>query len=140
MAPPTPCLCETLRRATRAVTRAYDEALRPVGMRITQFSIVAHLAGAGESRLRDVSAALEMDETTVTRSMRILERKGWVAVRPGEDRRERLAAITPSGRRTFERAATRWRAAQDALREELGEPLWSSMLRTLPSVGRSLRE
>src|ERR1700712_4233638 len=88
------CLCDALRKATRAVTRMYDDALRPVGLRITQFSVLAHLAQHGEVRVRDLGAGLLLEETTLTRSLRPLEQQGWVQSRAGDDRREKYVSIT----------------------------------------------
>jgi DNA-binding MarR family transcriptional regulator len=86
----TPCLCNALRQASRAVSRLYDEELRGVGLRTTQFSLLRRLRSAGKVRQRDLGGLTSLDETTLTRNLRPLIDAGWVAVRPGEDRREKL--------------------------------------------------
>lgn len=68
---PSPCVCTTLRMVTRAVTQLYDDALRPGGLRITQFSILASIARAGAANLRQLEDELAIDQTTLTRSLSV---------------------------------------------------------------------
>src|SRR5438874_8726599 len=93
----SPCLCNALRQASRAVSRLYDEELRGVGLRTTQYSLLRTLARAGQVRQGDLSGLTSLDETTLTRNLRPLVAAGWVAVRSGEDRREKLVTITAAG-------------------------------------------
>ncbi len=116
------------------VTRAYDDALRPVNLRVTQFSVLGTLAAAGEARVRDLSERLLLEETTLIRSLRPLEQQGWVQIRAGEDRRERYVSITKAGRQLLERASPLWQGAQERLRERLSDPTWHALFRMLPKV------
>src|SRR5437660_11071352 len=93
----TPCLCNALRQASRAVSRLYDEELRGAGLRTTQYSLLRVLARAGEVRQGDLGGLAHLDETTLTRNLRPLMGAGWVAVRSGKDRREKLVTITRAG-------------------------------------------
>ena len=93
----SPCLCNALRQASRAVSRLYDEELRGVGLRTTQYSLLRVLARAGEVRQGDLGELTSLDETTLSHNLPLLVRAGWVAVRRGEDRREKLLAITEAG-------------------------------------------
>src|SRR3954469_22200314 len=95
--PATPCLCNELRRASRAVSRLYDDELRGVGLRTTQFSLLQFIRRSGEVRQRDLAGLTLHDETTLTRNLRPLVEAKWVAVRPGDDRREKWLTITPAG-------------------------------------------
>ena len=70
----SPCVCSTLRMVSRAVTQLYDDILRPSGLRVTQFSILATMARSGEANLRQLEAGLAIDQTTLTRSLNLLER------------------------------------------------------------------
>src|SRR5437762_12096856 len=74
----SPCVCTTLRMVTRAVTQLYDDVLRPSGLRVTQFSILAAIAGIGEANLKRLEEALAIDQTTLTRSLNLLERDGVI--------------------------------------------------------------
>src|SRR5438876_11565211 len=98
------CNCSTLRSATRVLTQAYDEVLRPSGLRTTQFSILARLAGVGPVPLSELAELLAMDRTTLARNLRPLEREDFLRLEVGSDRRERLIHLTPAGRRALARA------------------------------------
>src|SRR2546427_1550179 len=81
----SPCVCNTLRMATRAVTQLYDDVLRPSGLRVTQFSILAAIARMGEANLRQLENTLAIDQTTLTRSLKLLERDGVTERAPHPD-------------------------------------------------------
>src|SRR3989442_5970631 len=70
----SPCVCSTLRMVSRAVTQLYDDVLRPSGLRVTQFSILAAIARVGAANLKQLEDALAVDQTTLTRSLSLLER------------------------------------------------------------------
>src|SRR5262249_53341177 len=70
----SPCVCTTLRMVSRAVTQLYDDVLRPSGLRVTQFSILATIAHLGEANLKQLERRLAIDQTTLTRSLGLLER------------------------------------------------------------------
>lgn len=132
----TPCLCSALRKATRAVTRIYDDALRPAELRITQFALLRNLARRGEQRMRDLSAVLVVEETGLNRSVRALQDRGWIAIRTGDDRRERLLSITAAGRAMIAEAEPLWQAAQRRMADELGSR-WEPLMRALGDVTAS---
>ena len=132
----TPCLCSALRQATRAVSRLYDEELRDVGLRTTQYSLLKRLNSAGEVRQRDLGGLTSLDETTLTRNLRPLIDAGWVAIEPGEDRREKLVRLTDAGAAKLRQARPAWERAQERLRSRLPEGAWSSLLAALPDLAR----
>ena len=132
----TPCLCNALRQATRAVSRLYDEELRGVGLRTTQYSLLQRLRRAGEVRQRDLGGLTSLDETTLTRNLRPLIDAGWVAIRPGEDRREKLVSLTDAGTAKLREARPAWERAQERLRSRLPERTWSGLLDLLPELTR----
>lgn len=107
------CACTAVRRTARSMTRAYDDAIRPSGLRVTQFALlVAAELGGGTLKLGQIADILGLERTTVTRDLRPLEKRGLVTVEPGEDRRARIVRVTEAGRRTMTDAMPRWRAAQ----------------------------
>jgi DNA-binding MarR family transcriptional regulator len=67
----TPCLCNALRQASRAVSRLYGDELRGFGLRTTQYSLLRCLSHFGEVRQRDLGGLTSLDETTVTRNLRV---------------------------------------------------------------------
>jgi DNA-binding MarR family transcriptional regulator len=132
----TPCLCNALRQATRAVSRLYDEELRAAGLRTTQYSLLQRLRRAGEVRQRDLGGLTSLDETTLTRNLRPLIDAGWVTIRPGADRREKLVRLTDAGAAKLREARPAWERAQERLRSRLPEEAWSSLMDVLPELTR----
>jgi DNA-binding MarR family transcriptional regulator len=132
----TACLCNALRHATRAVSRLYDEELRRVGLRTTQYSLLRRLHGASEIRQRDLGGLTSLDETTLTRSLRPLIHSGWIVVRRGKDRREKLIRLTDAGEAKLQEARPAWLSAQQRLRSRLPQEAWSSLMDVLPELPR----
>jgi len=117
---PTPCTCAMLRRTARRVTRIYDRALRPTGLRLNQFSVLANVARDGGLSITDLAGRLEMERTTLTRNLRPLVRAGWVIIANSRDRRQRSVGLTHSGRTLYEQAMPLWQEAERGLRDDLG--------------------
>ena len=132
--PILPCMCASFRRASRALTQLYDEALRPVGLRATQFTILQALSLAGEVSQGGLAQILAMDSTTLTRTLRIMGREGWIAERRGEDRRERLLRLAKAGRHQFSRALPSWEKAQAQLGRQLGDGRWHALMKLTNEV------
>ncbi len=129
-----PCACQNLRRLTRVVTRIYDQELRKAGLEVTQFGLLTALAATGEANQKRLSAGFAMDSTTLTRTLGLLRRRGWVQVEHGKDRRERLFRLTRAGRRQMEEAQPYWQLAENRLRQELGDKGWKSMKETVARI------
>lgn len=129
--PALPCACANLRRASRAVTQLYDEELRPLGIRVTQFTLLQVLAVAGETSQGRIAQILALDSTTLTRTLAPLQQSGWIESRPGNDRRERLYSITPEGRTFLEKAIPLWERAQERLRASFGGDEWDGLRQLL---------
>jgi DNA-binding MarR family transcriptional regulator len=126
-----PCACQNMRRVTRIVTRIYDQELRKAGLEITQFGLLTALATTGEANQKRLSAGFAMDSTTLTRTLGLLRKQGWVRVRRGRDRRERLFSLTPAGKRQMAEAQLHWEVAEHRLRKKLGNAGWKSMKETI---------
>ncbi len=138
MADPGNCLCFNLRRAARAASRAYDEALAPVELTSAQFSALVVLAKAGPLGTSSFSKAMETERTTATRNLALMEREGLIKRKPGADKRVRLIDITARGRRRFEAALPLWRAAQTSLATRLGDANAKSVLKRTQGVVSAL--
>src|ERR1700735_4085674 len=115
-----PCACQNLRRVTRIVTRIYEQELRKAGIEITQFGLLTALAVTGEANQKRLSAGFAMDSTTLTRTLGLLGKQGWVRARRGKDRRERLFRLTGAGKRQMAMAQPHWERAERRLRNALG--------------------
>ena len=110
------CACTTLRRITRRVTAAYDTALAPSGLRVTQFALLRILERRGELSVVQLARAAALDRSTMGRNLDPLERRGLVEIRVGSaDQRERLVTLTETGREAIRAAIPYWRTAQAAV-------------------------
>jgi DNA-binding MarR family transcriptional regulator len=126
--PSLACMCASFRRASRALTQIYDEALRPLGLRTTQFTVLQALSLAGEVSQGGLGHILAMDSTTLTRTLEIMVRHRWIEKRDGKDRRERLLRLGKPGIEQLKRALPAWQNAQLQLRRRLGDARWRELL------------
>src|SRR6516225_8976872 len=122
-----PCACQNLRRATRIVTRIYDQELKRADLEITQFGLLTALSATGEVNQKGLSEGFVMDSTTLTRTLERMQKRGWITVTHGTDKRERLFSLTATGRRQIAQAKPHWERAESRLRNELGERGWNDM-------------
>jgi len=132
--PTLPCMCASLRRAARALTQLYEQALRPLGLRATQFTVLQALQLAGEVSQGELGQMLVMDSTSLTRTLEIMRRRGWIVKRPGKDQRERRLSLSPAGRERLRSATPAWEKAQARLRQQLGTEPWTEFLRLTNQV------
>src|SRR5256712_8166280 len=121
----SPCVCNTLRMVTRVVTQLYDDCLRPSGLGVTQFSILAAIARLGEASLKQLEDELAIDQTTLTRSLGLLERDGVIERASHPDGRVKAMRLTAKGRRAFEAAWPMWAQAQGKVLRALGTKAWA---------------
>jgi DNA-binding MarR family transcriptional regulator len=140
LTPPLPCMCASLRRASRALTQLYEEALRPTGLRGTQFTVLQTLSLAGEVTQKELGQILAMDSTTLTRTLTIMGRHGWIAKRHGEDRREWRMRLSKAGETQFKKAFPHWEKAQKQIRRQLGEDLSDNLMKLTQKVTNALIE
>lgn len=133
------CACLNLRKATRAVTQMYDKILKPSGLRVTQFSVLAAVAAAGPASMTALSRTLVMDRTTLTRNLKPLLDRSLVKAGKNDDRRQRPIAITRKGGETLARALPLWRRANEQIVDGVGAARWQGMSRLLEETIRLSR-
>jgi DNA-binding MarR family transcriptional regulator len=134
---PLPCACSSLRRAARVVTQFYDSILRPSGLRATQFTLLQALNIAPGISQKHLAALLEIDSTTLTRTLALLRRRKWLRSEPGTDRREIRLFLTAAGLREYERVHPYWQSAQNHLRQAWGESAWTQALNSALRIAGS---
>jgi DNA-binding MarR family transcriptional regulator len=127
-------MCANIRRASRALSQIYEDALRPLGLRATQFTVLQSLSLAGEVTQGVLGQILAMDSTTLTRTLGIMGRRGWIAKRRGEDRREWRIRLTKAGEAQLNRALPHWRKVQTWLRSRMGGELWENLMKLANEV------
>lgn len=116
------CLALHLARAARAATRAYDAALKPLGLTSGQYTLLVSLARPEPPPLQTLAEELAMDRTTLIANLKPLERRGLVGSVVPDGGRVRHLALTPEGWALLARAVPVWRGVQDRLRPRLAAP------------------
>jgi DNA-binding MarR family transcriptional regulator len=134
------CACFKVRKAARAVTKLYEEVLRPIGLRATQFSLLMAARVIGPVTVVKLAQITVMDRTTLTRNLQILEKRRLIEIKPGEDRREREVTLTASGMEVLAKAVPLWEEAQDRVRQGLGEEKLRNLMDDLSEMISLLRE
>ena len=130
----TPCVCATLRKATRALTLLYDEHLRPGGLRVTQYSLLKNVLAREPVSVNELSETTVIDRTTLTRNLRVLQQAGLIRIQEGEDRRSRELTVTPRGREAVAKATPCWERAQAHVVGQVGAEHWRILREELDLV------
>jgi DNA-binding MarR family transcriptional regulator len=125
------CMGGRLRMANRIVTAIYDEALSDLGLKGSQLNLLVAVFREGTIRQTDLATLFNIDETTLSRNVMRMCRKGWLAPQPSKDRRSHGITVTKRGRDMIERAYPAWKAAQTKVRRRLGTEVAAALKDTL---------
>ena len=117
------CIAVRLRMLNRVVTNIYDDALRPLGLKVSQMNILVAAAKMGTARPTDVCEHLHLDVSTLSRNVDRMKARGWLEVVPDEDGRSQPFRLTAQGRKLLERAIPSWDEAQERVKELLGSDI-----------------
>ena len=115
------CIAVRLRLLNRVVTNLYNDALRPLGLKVSQLNILIVTAKLGLARPAQVCAILQLDASTLSRNVERMRAHGWLEVVPEEDARVQPLRLTPQGKRLIEKAVPAWQEAQRQAAELLGD-------------------
>lgn len=128
------CACATARQMARVLTQLYDGKLRGTGLEAPQFGLLMTLEKQGACSQSEIGRRYALDKTTVSRNLRVLERKGWIEGSAGRDKRTREFRLTAAGREGLARAKPKWKEAQSQLQSGMTEAQWETMFRTFRAV------
>lgn len=117
------CIAVRLRMLNRVVTNIYDDALRPLGLKVSQMNILVAAAKMGTARPTVVCEHLHLDVSTLSRNVDRMKVRGWLEVVPDEDGRSQPFRLTPQGRKLLEQAIPSWEEAQGRVRQLLGSDI-----------------
>jgi DNA-binding MarR family transcriptional regulator len=131
---PATCMGLHVRRASRIMTQVYDAAFRPVGLVQTQFTLLVAIHLLEPTSITHLAEELLTDQTTITRNIKLLEKRGLVTINSGADRRIKLASLTVEGQAVLEQALPLWEQAQSEVRQHFGEQKWQTLLALLSEV------
>ena len=118
---PQGCTNLKLRQLMRRVAQHYDAEVGKTGLKGTQYSLLSYVAKLGPIRPGDLAREMKVDASTLTRNLKPLVAAGWLLLQAGADGRSRLVTITHEGREKRQEAQRRWRVAQEAINQTLGE-------------------
>lgn len=130
----SPCLCSRLRRAGRAVTRAYDRAFEPFGLTVSQFAILRNAGRMDGPTVSALAEATGHERSGLWRSLQPLVREGLLTLSPGADQRTRRVEVTAKGQALAEAATPAWADMQRQLGGALGDARRSELLALLEEL------
>jgi DNA-binding MarR family transcriptional regulator len=134
------CACFNLRKASRAVTQLYDEALQPTGLRSTQLVILLSIAAADEPpTIAQLSRELVMDPSTLNRNLQPLARRRLIVRKSSRDGRRKLLGLTDKGRAAITEATPHWQKAQAQFITQIGDERWDDLRGSMKSVVEAAR-
>ena len=114
------CFCFSLKKAERLISRRYDEALAPFGLRNGQFSMLICISGANLINIQSIAHQLNMDRTTTTAALKPLEKRKLIKITASkEDSRVKLVSITPLGISLLAKAIPAWQKIQDQMKADI---------------------
>lgn len=128
------CIAVRLRMLNRVVTNVYDDALRPLDLKVSQMNILVAAAKLGTARPTEVCGHLHLDVSTLSRNVERMKARGWLEVVSGEDGRSQPFRLTPPGRRLLEKAIPAWSQAQRKVKKLLGLSLVDDLNRAMKQI------
>ncbi len=138
--PDLPCACATARRAARVLTQFYSGQMRSADIEASQFALLTALDKRPGCNQEVIGRMLAFEKTTLSRNLKLLERKGWIEPSPAKDRRARGFSVTAAGRERLEAAQAGWSNAQEQLRSKMGAEEWEGMWKAFRAVTQAARE
>ena len=115
------CLAVRVRLLNRVITKIYDDALRPFGLKISQDNILVIAGKLGLANPLRICEILHLDPSTLSRNVLRMQAKGWLEVVPGDDAREQPFRITGRGKALLKQVEPAWKKAQAQAGEVLGK-------------------
>ncbi len=106
------CYAVRARKLSRVMTRIYDDALRPLGVSVAQVNMLTAIGMMQEPSPQQVSEALDIEKSTLSRNLTLMESRGWIAITPSTEFRGHCLTLTQEGRTLMTRVLPLWRKAQ----------------------------
>src|SRR5438552_8489767 len=130
------CGAVRLRMLNRVITNVYDDALRPLDLKVSQMNILVAAAKMGTVRPLEVCEYLHLDVSTLSRNVERMKARGWLEVVPDEDGRSQPFRLTPQGRKLLEKAVPAWGEAQEQVKRVLGDRFVEQLSQAMKRVGK----
>src|SRR5262245_60555826 len=128
------CVAVRLRMLNRVVTNLYDDALRPLDLKVSQMNILVAAAKMGTARPTEVCEFLQLDISTLSRNVERMKTRGWLAVVNDQDGRSQPSRARAQGRKLRETALPAWSEAQKQVTEVLGDGIVEQLNQAMKRV------
>ncbi len=129
------CAWSHIRRTDRVITQFYDRCLAPSGLSTSQFMLLATLSMAAPVTINRLAEVMDIDRTTLTRNLEMLDKQHLVQSQEVEgDRRMRRVLLTQEGEQIFRRALPLWQTAQTQIEQTLGWQRFNTLLTELSAI------
>jgi DNA-binding MarR family transcriptional regulator len=120
------CPCFRARAVARRITRDYDEAFKGLGLKSTQFSLLAIIKTKAPSSITVMADKLAMERTSLIRTLELMESKGFITLAAEGYRRERKISMTEKGEKILAQALPLWRDMQQKFEQRVGKQKWQA--------------
>ena len=130
------CVAGRLRMLNRVITNIYDDAFRPLDLKVSQMSILVATAKLGTARPTEVCEHLHLDVSTLSRNVERMRARGWLEVVPDDDGRSQPFRLTPRGRKLLEKALPAWSKSQQQVKKVLGAEFVDQLNQAMKRVGQ----
>jgi len=118
------CAAFSFRMAARAVTRLFDAAMQTSGIRSTQFALLVAIAKKQPVPIHVLSEILFIDQTTLTRNLKLMQKEGLLSVSPRGEMRQRFVTLAAKGEQALARSLPLWREIQSRFVQSVGSKHW----------------
>ncbi|MDX2268439.1 MAG: MarR family transcriptional regulator [Bryobacter sp.] len=130
----------SLRMVCRVLTNRYDKAMAEAGLTATQYFLMMVIRGHGQIKVTALAKFAELDQTTATRGLQVLEKNGWVRRVEGEDKRNRAVELTAGGEEVLGQAKVKWERVQGETLREIGRERWVETQALLGKIVQGRRD
>jgi DNA-binding MarR family transcriptional regulator len=114
------CVAGGVRKLNRMVSAIYDGALASAGLKTSQFGVLVAVANREKARPAELTKLLQMDESTLSRNVERMCKRGWLRLERDPDRRSHLIEVTDKGQALIRKCLPAWQQAQEEVRQCLG--------------------
>ena len=129
------CVAGRLRMLNRVITNIYDDAFRPLDLKVSQMSILVATAKLGTARPSELCEHLHLDVSTLSRNVERMRARGWLEVVPDDDGRSQPFRLTPRGRKLLEKALPAWSKSQQQVKKVFGAEFVDQLNQAIKRVG-----
>lgn len=132
------CLSFKTKKLSRLVVQKYDDALRKIDIRSTQLTILIAIRLQEPVNINQLAESVSMDRSTAIRGCNALEKKGYVSIRSGDDRRYKFAELTVKGKKKVTEAYPIWKDVQDSVSKIIGKTLFDNISNAIVEIENKL--